>query len=842
VALPKVEAFHRSPAKVRLLIGSNQAGKSLAADIESAWMLTGKHPFRTDLPKENGTFYFVGWKREHISNLMWPRLSREGAFDIIRDEHTRQWRIYNPTMEYDLAYTEKRRPAAPLIPKRLIASESYLSRKDNLIRRVTTTCGNQGIFFSSQEHPQQGTQIHGWRIDEDVENNLWVAELLARSLKNNAPGIWSATPECGSFHLYNLFKIATRPFGDGRYFQQQLLIEDNPFITAEAKRQFFDSLTEEQRRVKYYGEFAVKGQLVYADFSRAVHCIKPFPIPPTWARFMIVDPGVTPLAVLFAAVNPDPLEVHFYDEIYIKQGSATRFAEEVRAKMGDYTKSFRAFLIDNQMGRQSDVGHGRTVREQYSEALAALGIESAMTGSDFIEGSTDKRGREEALRGWLQVNPASGRPYLRVHGEKCPMFIWEVENQLFRKVDGVVDHSARKRMASHLIDCFDSETEVLSESGWVRFDALPRTERVATVNLETNQIEYQFPTKYVERKHSGDMVRFGGHKLDALVTPNHRMVINTHAYPDPRIVLARDLKPSHRIKLTADWAGRKRETFLVERCPRSQGGDKIVDAGDFAEFLGWYVAEGSSTKRPRCPGWGYRVSVSQTKPKGKERLRELLGRLPWIWHESATDFVCSAKALWSVVRPLGDKYSKFVPDWIRWSDKGTIQRFLDGAIAGDGTYKPDGGAFYYSVSKRLADEIQELFIKVGRNASVTPKENPVSVIRGCPVIPTKPLQIVSEWTLPIAGLRDKTGKPNFETVQYEGMVYCVTVPNGTLIVRRNGRPLIAGNCAEYLSAFDPQYAPPPPPVDRSFDFIQRYLDNEKKRHKPAEFVSLGPAS
>ena len=31
-------------------------------------------------------------------------------------------------------------------------------------------------------------------------------------------------------------------------------------------------------------------------------------------------------------------------------------------------------------------------------------------------------------------------------------------------------------------------------------------------------------------------------------------------------------------------------------------------------------------------------------------------------------------------------------------------------------------------------------------------------------------------------------------VHYEGMVYCATVPNGTLIVRRRGQAFIAGNC------------------------------------------------
>jgi hypothetical protein len=33
---------------------------------------------------------------------------------------------------------------------------------------------------------------------------------------------------------------------------------------------------------------------------------------------------------------------------------------------------------------------------------------------------------------------------------------------------------------------------------------------------------------------------------------------------------------------------------------------------------------------------------------------------------------------------------------------------------------------------------------------------------------------------------------------YSGMVYCVTVPNGTLVVRRNKKPMVCGNCIDVL--------------------------------------------
>ena len=39
-----------------------------------------------------------------------------------------------------------------------------------------------------------------------------------------------------------------------------------------------------------------------------------------------------------------------------------------------------------------------------------------------------------------------------------------------------------------------------------------------------------------------------------------------------------------------------------------------------------------------------------------------------------------------------------------------------------------------------------------------------------------------------------------KAVPYSGRVYCATVPNGTLIVRRHGKMLVAGNCYVYARA------------------------------------------
>jgi replicative DNA helicase Mcm len=354
--------------------------------------------------------------------------------------------------------------------------------------------------------------------------------------------------------------------------------------------------------------------------------------------------------------------------------------------------------------------------------------------------------------------------------------------------------------------CLDSQSEVLTDGGWRFFKDLNGAESIATVNMVTDQIEYQLPTRLIDAPYKGDMFRFGGHKLDALVTPNHRMVVYPPKENETFITRkAEDLLAWDRIKLHAKWTGEQAGVVLV---PAVGGGhhayEKELDPHAFAEFLGWYVAEGSSCHgKAVCPGKGYWVTVSQTHSMKRIMLGSLLQQLPWKFHPVRDGFQASSKQLSEYLAPLGpDCYSKRVPEWIKRADTETIRRFMMGAVLGDGWSRGNGSKCYCTTSRLLADDMQELFMKLGVTASVTKREPAAYTIRGRRGIGTCPVYVVNEMIHPRAGLRNHDFRPNYDTVPYDGRVYCATVPNGTLITRRNGSPMITGNCLEYFASRD----------------------------------------
>jgi len=378
------------------------------------------------------------------------------------------------------------------------------------------------------------------------------------------------------------------------------------------------------------------------------------------------------------------------------------------------------------------------------------------------------------------------------------------------------------------IDCFDAETDVLTADGWMRFSTLTGDERLATVALDTDLIEYQYPTAIIDKPYDGEMVQIKGSRIDILVTPNHRMV-TLQKEPSktaegkrswrfdvkPKITLAKDLNVHTAIKLNATWQGDGKQVVRIPEFVSAQGvliaSAVEVDIFDMAAFCGWWISEGSATSLVSKTQGNRRhvVRVSQIKKKERASIGELLGKLPWAWHEEKNGYACSSRQLYDFVCQFGRlQADRVVPDFVRHADADVIGVFLDAAIAGDGWIQRKEqhhrkSRVYATTSKRLADDVQELFIKIGHAATMRIVDPEGWHIAGRSGTICKRQYHVYERLASRAYLDGGgCGKRGYfgKRVNYSGRVYCATVPNGTLIVRRGGKTFIAGNCMVYAWA------------------------------------------
>jgi transcriptional regulator with XRE-family HTH domain len=222
-----------------------------------------------------------------------------------------------------------------------------------------------------------------------------------------------------------------------------------------------------------------------------------------------------------------------------------------------------------------------------------------------------------------------------------------------------------------------------------------------------------------------------------------------------------------------------------------------ISGDDFAAFMGAYASEGCVSAGNR----GHlRIFISQSPgSKGVESYRALLtrilGREP---HYDGHSWVFYHEGLATYLRQCGHSApEKRIPAEVLDLSARQLRIFLDFYRLGDGWTTGNGEAFT-TTSSVLAGQIQEVAQKIGLSATVYRRESkPRGRIRG--------RLIGSTYDRYDIFLRT-TKRPRWtwtERVEYEGTVYCVSVPNGIIYVRRNGKAIWSGIQAELAPAYRP---------------------------------------
>lgn len=428
--LPEQDRFHRSTKSIRLLRGSNRAGKTLPTAVEVSRCLTNQDPYNKY--PSYGRAIFVATNQRELSKVMFRKLTRSGAFKIIKDPETKTWRNFRPWNPWDADHEALARPAPPLIPDRFIKSISYVKKKEQVPSSMTLTTGWEVIFVTSEATPLKGADVSLVWFDEEVIESTWFEEMQSRLFDLKGKFVWSFTPEGATEQLYRVHERAVA--GDPEVEEFVIRLRDSPYFSQERIDALARGISPKLRRAKIDGEYLLESYLVFPEFCDALHVIPAFAVPDDWTRWMAVDPGTQICAVEFLAIPPPDSAVqqraYIYDELYIERCSAKIFAEQVAHKLG--TSKFEGFLIDSHSGRVQEVGSGKTIQQQYAEALEDKGIYCNRSGANFAYGSSDVTGGLEAIRHWLE--PADiGYPRLAVMDNKCPSLIHELRHYHYKK-------------------------------------------------------------------------------------------------------------------------------------------------------------------------------------------------------------------------------------------------------------------------------------------------------------------------------------------------------------------------------------------------------------------------
>ncbi len=351
--------------------------------------------------------------------------------------------------------------------------------------------------------------------------------------------------------------------------------------------------------------------------------------------------------------------------------------------------------------------------------------------------------------------------------------------------------------------CLDDQTECLTTRGWKKYHELTDDTRIACYDPDQDAIVYRKPSGINIKPYKGKMHHWHGQRIDAMLTPNHRVYMQRfrtrkHKATPFEIMRADEIPGvNFRILGAAKAACDTPEPVTVQEYGGRYNWQEIdplsIDPKLWLEFLGYYISEGHAAK----PKNGYNcweIDITQRADSPlTPKIQKCLNALPYArdWRRYKYDgnvcyhWRCAVRGLHEhLVRHCGQgSCNKKIPNYVKTWPAEYLRVLLDALIAGDGR-KPritQAGVWhttYRTISKQLADDVQEIAIKCGLSASIS-----ISSYNG-----------KDDFTVNLMDKRDMYVMPYQRTeVDYEGDVWCVTVPTGLFVVRRNGKVHITGN-------------------------------------------------
>lgn len=350
--------------------------------------------------------------------------------------------------------------------------------------------------------------------------------------------------------------------------------------------------------------------------------------------------------------------------------------------------------------------------------------------------------------------------------------------------------------------CYDQYTRVLTREGLKFFrDVDIEKDEFATINPITKEMEYQKAFDYIEKDYEGEMYSLNSRTFDLFITPNHNMV-TLDTKNDIKIEQIQNLKGTLIIPQKHNGfknANDITNSFTLTKAEYKKGTnnktianntDLIINMEDWLRFLGIFLTDGNVyiNNERRV----YNVSIYQSKENIKSEIIELLDRLPfkYTFKTSKSEFLISSKQLATFLIEFGNKNERKIPDFIKELTVEQKQIFIDWLFKGDGSYIEKEQRYFATPSTNFFNALLPILVECGYTFSYyvqEPKEEHTI------------LGVDTKCTIPVYRINIKKSEnyyieeSNITKVNFKGKVYCVSVPNKTLFVERNGKFTWCGN-------------------------------------------------
>lgn len=331
--------------------------------------------------------------------------------------------------------------------------------------------------------------------------------------------------------------------------------------------------------------------------------------------------------------------------------------------------------------------------------------------------------------------------------------------------------------------CYSSDTQVLTEDGWIYWTEVTTDTILAAYDTETGIVKFEKPSAVQRWEYNDKMYHLEGQALDFLVSPDHRMIVQNRK---------KDGTWSESYAITASEVYGKPVRYITTG--NLSNSDRIyistpIDDCYFWSLIGFWIGDGDIHTSKNT------LRFHLKRSRKINYLENLCSKLGLDFYATKNDrYVVSYPGIgeWVKINCLTDQNHKKIPDGYLRLEKDCVYSLFDGLKNSDGTIRRNTWS-YSTTSKILSEQLQAIAalndLKFTLTEEIRENENHSDVYYLRMSDRIYPRVEISQST------RSRTYKE--EWIDYSGEIHCATVSTGALIVRRNGKVAVCGNCLEH---------------------------------------------
>ena len=433
---------------------------------------------------------------------------------------------------------------------------------------------------------------------------------------------------------------------------------------------------------------------------------------------------------------------------------------------------------------------GKNKHKYRAVVVEAQSSSGSLEAAGSVQVKVERFGAEKANDAMFEKYDLRAKDHVRTGFRIPPMFLGDSKEYNFA--------------------CYDSETETLTDHGWIKATEFVKGMKVAEYSPQTTRMEFREPHGLsIYQVKDVPMYHYRHNRVDMCVTPKHTMLWRGEngSYRSTKVEEMAEFGSQFAVHSIAGWSGTDVSQFTIPHVVCKDGINAYKDPIGplpmdlFLTFLGWYVSEGHLLNTT------YAV-ITQMPHRHLSEIRELAVEMSTYGYVTREQDLPNGAVQvqigdYSLVKwlaglsPTGS-HNKVLPRWVLDMPHERLSVLFDTLMKGDG-HTPYSGRWEYSTtSPELAGQVQELALKLGLCASVSKKPAGTYGVR--------PVYLVAIGTSREFTLRNSL---HLYRENYSGNVHCFSTSTGFYVTRRNGKVAIQGNTAvtAYMVAEEQVFQP-----------------------------------